>query len=706
MVSSLAKGGSGGLKLLGLILLSTLLPVRPQDSTTNVTLWNAGQDVSFSKAGRSYSSQSDSVCGGNITAFDGNVLCVGSISFTTIGHCMSYIDANTIIPFNNSFNFKYEGYILSRCPFFAGTHIKKLFIPYNNSNDKHKFNELYCGKIHSGSHRTGFLCSQCTDGYEMDVLSPSYECRYCTSNSSSSKIVTCLKILGSTLLPLTVLFFIVMIFHVSLTSAPTNGYLFFSHAITIQMNVLIIETAWSTQLAEYVTESNAQSLSKKLSIFLLLPHFIWTFDFGYILDVHAPCLGNKFTIMHVFFSQYIYALYPMILIILSLVLIELHGRNCKLVVVLWKPFCFLCVRLRRNWEVKTSLIDAFASFILLSYSKLVGVSLALVCPNPAYAVNGSIVYTSLHYGISVQYLSTQHLPFFIIGIIGLIFGLLPPLLLLFYPFRWFQKILNTLRLNRFQSLYIFVDAFQGCYKNGTGGSKERRYFAGLYFAFRFIVLMAESVTYFKLQTSFIFLVGAYTSFLLTIAILQPYRKDFFNYLDALFFAIMAVANANMVYVMGYAENSVGFKLPVATWPITYVLLLLPGMYMCFYIVYWVFTRFRTRCHYQRSTHLRFYQSSRQSQDSDREETEVSDGHIYRSPRHSSLSDFSCEMPDRLLNPHHYEVDSRTKVFLCNQSLSSGSEASEQSPRVRRMESGSEVHVSEQKRRTQSKYGAF
>ena len=38
---------------------------------------------------------------------------------------------------------------------------------------------------------------------------------------------------------------------------------------------------------------------------------------------------------------------------------------------LWRPFNGCFVRLRRGWNTKSDLIDVFASFFLLSYSKIV-----------------------------------------------------------------------------------------------------------------------------------------------------------------------------------------------------------------------------------------------------------------------------------------------------------------------------------------------
>ena len=71
---------------------------------------------------------------------------------------------------------------------------------------------------------------------------------------------------------------------------------------------------------------------------------------------------------HAFVLQYFIAVNGLVLIITVYVLVELHARNVRLVVWLWHLFgmCFACFQ--RQLTAGTSLIDAFAMFLLLSYS--------------------------------------------------------------------------------------------------------------------------------------------------------------------------------------------------------------------------------------------------------------------------------------------------------------------------------------------------
>ena len=92
--------------------------------------------------------------------------------------------------------------------------------------------------------------------------------------------------------------------------------------------------------------------------------------FHYVLPQF--CISSKLRPIHVLFLAigYISAFYPFLLILLTWLCVELHGRNFKPIVCLWRPFHGCFVRLRRGWNTKSDLIDVFASFFLLSYSKI------------------------------------------------------------------------------------------------------------------------------------------------------------------------------------------------------------------------------------------------------------------------------------------------------------------------------------------------
>ena len=155
--------------------------------------------------------------------------------------------------------------------------------------------------------------------------------------------------------------------------------------------------------------------------------------------------------------------------------------------------CF--TRFRRRWDPKGSVINAFATFLLLSYSKLLTVSYSSLAVTELYNNQGERVGPAVvYYDASIESFSRQHLPFAVLAIcVLLVFAVFPMLLLLLYPMRSFQRCLGYCTRIRWQFLHTFADAFQGCYKNGTNGTCDYRYFAGFYLFFR-IVLLAGFVS--------------------------------------------------------------------------------------------------------------------------------------------------------------------------------------------------------------------
>ena len=140
---------------------------------------------------------------------------------------------------------------------------------------------------------------------------------------------------------------------------------------------------------------------------------------------------------------------------------------------------------------------------------------------------------------SRAYLHGQHLLLcFAAFACALVFCILPFTILFLYPFKCFQKCLNCCGL-RCLTLHAFADAFQGCYKDGTDGSRDYRWFAGVHLFIRFGIVLLFSL----LKNYFLFsLYVSFISFALVAAtaILQPYKKDINNKIDTLLVFAMGV----------------------------------------------------------------------------------------------------------------------------------------------------------------------
>ena len=71
------------------------------------------------------------------------------------------------------------------------------------------------------------------------------------------------------------------------------------------------------------------------------------------------------------------------------------------------------------------------------------------------------------------------------GIISLTFGLLPLLLLIYYPWKWFKSLISRCKLDGL-ALALFMEKFHSCYRDGLDGGRDMRSFAGLYFFLRML----------------------------------------------------------------------------------------------------------------------------------------------------------------------------------------------------------------------------
>ena len=224
--------------------------------------------------------------------------------------------------------------------------------------------------------------------------------------------------------------------------------------------------------------------------------------------------------------------------------IELHGRNFRPLVWVWRPFHRCFVGLRRGWDTKSDdIIDVFITFLLLSYSTVLHQSVLIIgdIDDALITIDASdkrsiTLIPSVDRSLTFK---DAHYYFFIAPslIMFLVFNLLPPLLLILYPMKAFQSCLSKCHLNSI-TLKVFVEKVQGCYRNGLDGGRDMRSFSGLYFLLQFFILIVESFA--KASDMFPPLFLAEVIFSVTalaIALVKPYKKTYMACLDALILLI-------------------------------------------------------------------------------------------------------------------------------------------------------------------------
>ena len=446
---------------------------------------------------------------------NGIVKCKKQEAEIKVGYCMTYEERERLL-------------CIAPCFYFHGDTRS-----FNTTNDNYirlaknisQLNDYMCGPM----NRKGRVCSECINGFGPSIISIGSVCSNCTDAWYGVPLYLFLEFV-----PITIFYVIILLFRINVTSAPMVAFVFFS-----QMEV----KAFISYAKIFLLKSRIAY--NFLSVLTTLYGF-WNLDFfRYILP--SFCISPKLKLIHITFLYYISAFYPLCLIGITWICIELHFRRIKPIVWLWSKLT-RCNSKRPSPDHSNSLVDVFATLFLLSYAKIVFTSFRLLIPTSAVMVNSSD-YSVNGYQLAVdpriEYFSKQQLPFIIISILILLFAILPlTLLLVLHPVKLFRLLLFKLHLSTrtIASLNIFVEKFHSCYKDGTVGGRDMRSFASMYFLLRllsFIFLFVNNdVTFYS--TVFTFTAILYGGCSLIISLVRPYKKPYMNIIDALILGIMLI----------------------------------------------------------------------------------------------------------------------------------------------------------------------
>ena len=375
------------------------------------------------------------------------------------------------------------------------------------------------------THREGRFCGRCKPQYGLAAYSYRYTiCVPCTDYGYKNW----LKYFAVALLPLTVFYFLVVILRISVASSHLNGIVFALQCLLSPLMQRIFDGWFNAKCGSTLT--------------CVRPEIVYSIIIGVVnLDFFRGaypsfCLHPQLNIIHILFLDYIVALYPFILIFITYVLLTLYDRNYRCLKLAWKPFKYLLTCYQRKWNIRTSLIETFATFILLSSTMILSISFDLLAFTIAYDEMGTEIKKKFfYYDANIEYFGHDHLPFAVLALlIGFVFVFLPFLLLVLYPCHCFQRCLNCLGW-RCQALHIFMDAFQGSYKIEP---YDMRYFSAFYLLLRFLFLIIPELmaSFFALPTLAITMLLSALMF----AIFQPYKKTSQNRSDITFMLLVAL----------------------------------------------------------------------------------------------------------------------------------------------------------------------
>ena len=445
-----------------------------------------------------YRHEADSKCCCGTTV-NGKVKCNTNTSTLTLLHtlCMTYdLDRNE----------SFVGY----CPYSAILNIRHSTyqLPMQQKDD---VTNMSCGAW----KRKGTLCSQCRYNYGVPLYSYYLECVEC----KDFRVTELFKFLAVSLLPLTVMCILVTLFHLNTLRPPWSVFV-------LMAQILSAPPLLQAQF-EYAKVQNIKLGTKPYTLPASL-YGPWNLDFFRAL-YDSICISPHITNLQSAAIEGSIGLYPLVLLCVLYSVVKLHDRGSRVFVTLWKPFHILLSRFRQRLTLKSSLIDTFATFILLSYIKIGITAFYILTPTRLWSPDGSYEWV-VYYDPSIVYFGPSHIVYAIITLILSFMILVVPVILLFlYPYRWFQRCLNHFHL-RSLALNAFVDAFQGCYKDGTDGTRDCRYFAALQLLLRLLLMVLFLVAKNTLTSIFLFsmVLGIYITLFV---IAKPYRVATYNRTD-------------------------------------------------------------------------------------------------------------------------------------------------------------------------------
>ena len=349
------------------------------------------------------------------------------------------------------------------------------------------------------------------------------------------------------LLPITIIFIVIIIFNIYLTSGTLYTFIFYAQIIDNM----------SPNGFNTISFSRGESLALDI-----LQTVYGLTDFNILnADSLSFCILNQdLSILDLFMFKYATTLYALCLVVATIVILKLNSL-------------YTCIKLcqkcgRRN--IRGSVINGLTAFIVLCYCQSVSITCKVLLPSKLVGKDNKVMKTVLFFDGEIGYGSMEHFYYIAPAIICLMVIILPPpIILLSEPL--LVRVSGVLNIRRNAITYTlhrlrmklkpFLDSFQGCFKDNC------RCFAGLFFLYRILILLpmtySESIDMYYINANiFLFLV------LLVHSMIRPFENKWHNYLDL--FLLTNLVLFNMLTISNYfisvwktdQEMYIGIPIPV------------------------------------------------------------------------------------------------------------------------------------------------
>ena len=225
-------------------------------------------------------------------------------------------------------------------------------------------------------------CAHCIDGYGPAVFSDGSECVNCSKRRNLWMIYLLLQ-----LCMVTLMYIAFILLQIKGTSSPLN-----ITVIYIQLGVLGYRLSGTlhTKLVCSFGHSVATVVVSVLSI--LNMDFFREF-----LPPICVLLSKSLKSIHVLLFDYLVTIYPLFPTILIFLGLDFYDRNFKLFVLISYPIKRFLNYFHGSWDPKRNILNVYVTFFLLSYTKLLFVSISLLVAVNSYNKRGELTSTVLLY---------------------------------------------------------------------------------------------------------------------------------------------------------------------------------------------------------------------------------------------------------------------------------------------------------------------
>lgn len=385
-------------------------------------------------------------------------------------------------------------------------------LPQNISH----LNVRMCGVL----HRNKTLCGRCKHKHYPMAFSYNMSCIKCPHTEWNW-----FRLIFFVFVPLSVFCFFILIFNINFNSCYLHGFIFFSQAVSIP--------AMSRAILIVLNKTKYLTFIKILGSF----YSVWNLD---IFRSFSPPMCLHINPLDILTLDLIIGLYPLVLVIITHFIISLYDRRYRVIRILWEPFRRSLSRFQSYFEIKTSLIDSFATMFVLANVKFMSVCFDMLASVSVYELSSSSCIRSrfgLFYDATSEVYSNTARAV-LTHLVLIVFTISPIVLLLLYPFKFFQKFLNAVPV-QWQALHTFVDVFQGGYKNTFDRQRfDFRWFSSLFFIVRLLFIIIYVATLSSVFFSYIAILSVLICMVLIL--FQPFKREQDNFVNSGYFLLLSL----------------------------------------------------------------------------------------------------------------------------------------------------------------------